>query len=180
VNIRGIRGCYDESKRFGETLTVSYRQKYGLDTRTVRVFNTYGPRMRPDDGRVVPTFITQALSDQDITVYGDGQQTRSFCYVTDMIDGLASVMRAEHLKHNVYNLGRENEITISKLAETIRSQVETVSDIVHEPLPEDDPTRRRPDLSRVRDELNWRPEIRLEAGLEATVQYFESLETDAD
>jgi len=106
VNIRGVRGCYDESKRFGETLTVAYRRQYDLDVRTVRIFNTYGPRMRPDDGRVIPTFVTQALHGEDITVYGDGQQTRSFCYVDDLISGIMSVMRAESPNYSVYNLGK--------------------------------------------------------------------------
>jgi UDP-glucuronate decarboxylase len=175
VNIRGIRGCYDESKRFGETLTVAYSRRYGVDARTARVFNTYGPRMRPDDGRVVPTFVTQALRGDDLTVYGDGEQTRSFCYVDDLVSGLMSVMETDSIAHNVYNLGRENEITILELANEVSSLVNGKSDIVHEPLPEDDPSRRCPDISRAKSELEWEPRVRLPEGLEKTVSYFESL-----
>jgi UDP-glucuronate decarboxylase len=180
VNIRGIRGCYDESKRFGETLTTAYRRRYGVDVRTARVFNTYGPRMRPDDGRVVPTFVTQALRGEDLTVYGDGEQTRSFCYVDDLVSGLMSVMQADPVAHDVYNLGRENEITILKLADEISSLVDSRSSIVHEPLPEDDPSRRCPDISRARSELDWEPKVRLREGLEKTVGYFESLDTQSE
>lgn len=172
VNIRGIRGCYDEAKRFGETLTVAYRSRYDLDVRTARIFNTYGPRMRPDDGRVVPTFVTQALQGDNLTVYGDGQQTRSFCYVDDLVSGLRALMNKTDLSYSVYNLGRKNERTIHELAETIRDHVDSDSKIVYEPLPEDDPGQRCPDISRACNDLEWTPNVSLETGLDATIQYF--------
>ncbi|MDL0132494.1 UDP-glucuronic acid decarboxylase family protein [Halobacterium salinarum] len=174
VNIRGIRGCYDESKRFGETLIRSYQEEYEMDVRTVRIFNTYGPRMRPDDGRVVPTFVTQALRGDNLTIYGDGKQTRSFCYVDDLVRGLVSLMRAEDVDHDVYNMGRENEQTIKQLAKKVIDIIETNSEIIYEPLPEDDPSRRCPDISRARTELNWEPTIPLQEGLQMTVPYFKS------
>jgi len=173
VNIRGVRGCYDESKRFGETLTVAYQRKYGVDARTVRIFNTYGPRMRPDDGRVVPTFVTQALRGDDLTIYGDGKQTRSFCYVHDLIEGLVSLMRINDPEHDVYNIGKENERTIKELAHKVLNLTDTKSDIVYEPLPEDDPTQRRPDISRAKTELNWEPKIPLREGLKKTISHFD-------
>ncbi len=173
VNIRGVRGCYDESKRFGETLTVAYQRKYDVDARTVRIFNTYGPRMRPDDGRVVPTFVTQALRGDDLTVYGDGSQTRSFCYVDDLIDGLVSLMRADNPKYDVYNIGKENERTIKELAHEVVELTETGSDIVYESLPEDDPGQRKPDITRARTDLNWKPKTQLHEGLKKTIEYFE-------
>jgi UDP-glucuronate decarboxylase len=174
VNIRGARGCYDESKRFGETLTVAYQRKHNVDAQTVRIFNTYGPRMQPDDGRVVPTFITQALRGEDLTIYDDGEQTRSFCYVDDLITGLVSLMRVENSEHDVYNIGKENERTIKELAHEVLDIVDTSSDITYELLPEDDPSQRRPDISRAKTELNWEPEIHLTEGLEKTISYFES------
>lgn len=173
VNIRGQRGCYDESKRFGETLVESYIRRYNIDARTVRIFNTYGPRMRPNDGRVVPTFITQALNDENLTVYGDGSQTRSFCYVDDLIRGIRTVIEADETNYNVYNIGNENEKTIEELANNIIGLTETNSEIVYRPLPEDDPSRRRPDISRVRSELEWEPKTSLEVGLSKTIKYFE-------
>lgn len=173
VNIRGVRGCYDESKRFGETLTVAYHRKYGVDARTARIFNTYGPRMRPDDGRVVPTFITQALKGRNLSIYGDGEQTRSFCYVDDLIDGLVSLMEINNPEHKVYNFGKENERSIKNLAQEILDIIDTNSDISYEPLPEDDPSRRKPDITRVKNELNWEPEISLRQGLEKTISHFE-------
>jgi UDP-glucuronate decarboxylase len=172
VNIRGPRGCYDESKRFGETLTVAYHREYDLDVRTARIFNTYGPRMRADDGRVIPNFCSQALRGDDLTVYGDGSQTRSFCYVSDMVDGLRALMTTDGLAGEVVNLGNGNEITIRTLAETIRAVCDTDSGVTHEPLPEDDPERRRPDLSRARDRLGFEPNVDLRDGLERTVDYF--------
>ena len=173
VNIRGPRGCYDESKRFGETLTVAYNDAYDLDVRTVRIFNTYGPRMRADDGRVVPTFLSQALSGEDLTVYGDGSQTRTFCYVDDMTEWIRAVMETDAMKGDVVNVGGENEISIHTLAETVLDLCDTDSEIVYEPLPEDDPTRRRPDISKAQNLLDWKPTIGLEAGLERTVTQFE-------
>lgn len=172
VNIRGQRGCYDESKRFGETLTTAYRRKYDLDVRTARIFNTYGPNMRPDDGRVVPTFISQALTGKDLTVYGEGTQTRSFCYVDDLIEGLVSLMQAEGLNNTVYNLGNDNEQTVLELAELILDLVDTTSGIVHERLPADDPARRQPDITRAVADLDWTPTITLREGLKMTVSRF--------
>jgi len=175
VSIRGPRGCYDESKRFGETLTVAYKRKYDVDVRTVRIFNTYGPRMRPDDGRVVPTFITQALQGKDLTVYGDGEQTRSFCYVSDLVRGLERVMDVNNHEHDVFNLGQENERTIRQLANVIIKRVDSSSGITFEPLPEDDPSRRKPDISRAKSELGWEPNISVHQGLERTIRWFEEI-----
>jgi len=174
VNIRGPRGCYDESKRFGETLTVAYHEEYDLDVRTARIFNTYGPRMRTDDGRVIPNFLSQAIRGEDLTVYGDGSQTRSFCYVSDLVRGLCSFMDADGLAGEVVNLGSEEEITIQTLAETILNVYDADSDIVYEPLPEDDPQRRRPDLTKAERLLNYRPTVDLKEGLNRTIDYFES------
>lgn len=172
VNIRGVRGCYDESKRFGETLTVAYRRRYGLEIRTARIFNTYGPRMRPDDGRVVPTFVSQALRDEDLTVYGDGEQTRSFCYVDDLIRSLQTLMNTDSLAHSVYNIGNDNERTILDLAKAVIAVTDADSDIIHEPLPEDDPGQRCPDLDRARIDLDYEPEYALKYGLERVVRDF--------
>jgi len=168
VNIRGPRGCYDESKRFGETLTVAYHEKYDVDVRTIRIFNTYGPRMRSDDGRVVPTFLNQALQGNDLTVYGDGSQTRTFCYVDDMIDGIRAVMNCDELAGDVVNVGGQNEVSIRTLAETVVSVCDADSDITYEPLPEDDPTQRRPDVSKAERLFDWNPTVGLEQGLERT------------
>jgi len=174
VNIRGERGCYDEAKRFGETLTVAYEKEYDLDVRTARIFNTYGPRMRPDDGRVIPTFLSQALSDEDLTVYGDGSQTRSFCYVTDTVAGLRALMETDGLQGEAVNVGRQNELSILELAERILDSVETRSEIVHEQLPADDPERRCPDISKARRLLGWEPTVPLEQGLAETISNMRS------
>lgn len=171
VNIRGVRGCYDESKRFGEALTVAYGREYDLDVRTARIFNTYGPRMHPNDGRVISTFIRQALNGEDLTVYGEGSQTRSFCYVDDEIRGLRALMDKSGLSGEVINVGNETEITITELADIVISMVGSDSDIVYEPLPDDDPQRRKPDISRARELLEWKPIVALEDGLERTVDY---------
>jgi len=173
VNIRGPRGCYDEAKRFGETLTVAYRDQYEVDVRTARIFNTYGPRMRMDDGRVVPNFVTQALKEDDLTVYGDGSQTRSFCYVSDLVGGLRELMETDGLGGEVVNLGRPEEATILQLAELTRELCDTDSDITHQPLPEDDPSQRKPDIDRAVNLLGWQPEITLREGLQLTVDSFE-------
>jgi UDP-glucuronate decarboxylase len=169
VNIRGPRGCYDESKRFGETLTVAYEREYDLDVRTARIFNTYGPRMRPNDGRVIPTFITQALEGRDLTIYGDGSQTRSFCYIEDLVHGLRKLMDTDGLQGTVVNIGNDHEVTILELAELILDICETESELTHEPLPEDDPSRRCPNLSRAYELLNFRPEVDLEEGLRRSI-----------
>lgn len=174
VDIRGPRGCYDESKRFGETLTVAYSEEYNVDVRTVRIFNTYGPRMRVDDGRVIPNFLSQAIRGEDLTVYGDGSQTRSFCYVSDLVDGIRTAMATETMEGDVVNLGNEREMTIKELAETILEIYETKSEITYKPLPEGDPERRRPDLSKAHDRLGYETGIGLCEGLERTISYFES------
>jgi UDP-glucuronate decarboxylase len=172
VNIRGPRGCYDEAKRFGETLTVVYNDRYDLDVRTVRIFNTYGPRMRPDDGRVVPTFLRQALADEDITIHGEGEQTRSFCYVSDLVAGIRSVMEAPAMAGDVVNLGKPNEITIRELAERVLAVVDTDSDLVHVDRPADDPERRCPDIGKAEELLGYEPEVDFEEGLARTVEYY--------
>jgi len=146
----------------------------------VRIFNTYGPRMRPDDGRVVPTFITQALRGDNLTIYGDGEQTRSFCYVDDLIEGLVSLMRIDHPEHDVYNIGKENERTIKELANEVLDLTDSESKIVYESLPEDDPSQRRPDITRAKEELNWTPQISLRDGLKKTVSHFESIVPQQD
>jgi UDP-glucuronate decarboxylase len=171
VNVRGPRAPYDESKRFGEALAIAYDQQYDVDIRTVRIFNTYGPRMRPDDGRVVPNFLSQALRGDDLTVYGDGSQTRSFCYVDDLIRGIRTVTDASQSAAGgeVFNLGSTDEITILELAETVLDVVDTGSDITHRPLPQDDPQVRRPDISKVSDTLGWKPDVDLREGLRKTV-----------
>ncbi len=178
VNIRGVRGCYDESKRFGETLTVAYHDRYDVDVRTIRIFNTYGPRMRPDDGRVVPTFVSQAIAGEDLTIYGDGSQTRTFCYVDDMVRGIQSIMTTDDLAGDVVNVGGQNEITIKTLAEIILQIYDTSSELVYEPLPEDDPTQRKPDITKARELLDWESTIGLETGLESTIEYFETVAGD--
>lgn len=174
VNLRGPRSCYDESKRFGETLTVAYEAEYGVDIRTARIFNTYGPRMRPDDGRVVPTFIRQSLAGENLTVYGDGTQTRSFCYASDEIRGLRRLMETEGLSGEVVNIGSRDEVTIGQLANVILSIIDSSSDIIHKSLPKDDPQRRQPDISKADELLNWEPDIGLREGMSRTVEYFKS------
>lgn len=172
VDVRGLRAPYDESKRFGEALAVAYDQQYDVDIRTLRIFNTYGPRMRLDDGRVVPNFLSQALSGEDLTVYGSGSQTRSFCYVDDLIASIRSVVAAhpEVASGTVFNAGHTNEITISELAETVLEIVDTDSRITHKPLPEDDPEVRRPDISRLQKVTGWEPTTSLRDGLRQTKQ----------
>jgi len=174
VNIRGIRGCYDESKRFGETLIAAYRREYSIDARTVRIFNTYGPRMRPDDGRVIPTFVNQALEERDLTIYGDGEQTRSFCYINDLIRGLISITEYDNPDYDVYNIGNVNEISIKKLANMIIEITGSSSNLKYESLPEDDPSRRRPNLNRIIEDIGWEPEIPLSQGLTQTISYYKS------
>jgi UDP-glucuronate decarboxylase len=174
VNIRGPRGCYDESKRFGETLTVAYEREYDVDVRTARIFNTYGPRMRPDDGRVIPTFVTQALRGDDLTVYGDGSQTRSFCYVDDLITGLRALMEKDGIGGKVVNIGQDNEMSIRSLAELVLGICESESELVYEPLPEDDPKQRRPDTTRAKEMLSWEAQTKLEEGLSRTVDWYQS------
>jgi len=170
VNPVGPRSCYDESKRFAEALTMAYHRTYGLSTTIARIFNTYGPRMKLDDGRVVPAFVDQALRGEPLTIFGDGSQTRSFCYVTDLVDGLYRLMLSG--ERYPVNLGNPNEMTIREFAEHIRRIAGSASRIVSLPLPEDDPRQRRPDISKARRLLEWEPRVLLEDGLQLTIDYF--------
>lgn len=172
VNPNGIRSVYDEGKRFGEAMTMAYVRKFGLDARIMRIFNTYGDRMQPDDGRVVSNFIIQALQGENITVYGDGNQTRSFCYVSDLVDGIERLMDAADIKGEVVNLGNPSEYTISELAHKITQMIDTSSQIVFEDKPADDPDRRKPDITKAKQLLNWEPKVPLEEGLQKTIEYF--------
>jgi dTDP-glucose 4,6-dehydratase len=170
VNPVGPRGVYDEAKRFAEAMTMAYHRFHGLDTRIVRFFNTYGPRMRPRDGRVVSNFIVQALLGEPITVYGDGSQTRSFAYVDDTIRGVLALLETD--EHDPVNLGNPGEFTIAELAEIVLELCGSSSTLVHETLPTDDPTHRQPDITRAIELLGWRPEVSLREGLVPTIDYF--------
>jgi dTDP-glucose 4,6-dehydratase len=170
VNPIGPRGVYDEGKRFAEALTMAYHRSHGLDTRIVRIFNTYGPRMRLNDGRALPNFLYQALSGEPITVYGDGKQTRSFCYVSDLLDGICRLLESE--EHEPMNIGNPHEITILEFAERVRSLVGASTPIVFRPLPQDDPKQRCPDITKARRILHWEPKVNLEEGLKRTYEYF--------
>jgi dTDP-glucose 4,6-dehydratase len=170
VNPVGPRSCYDESKRFAEALTMAYHRTYALPTNIARIFNTYGPRMKLDDGRVVPSFIDQALRGEAITIFGDGSQTRSFCYVSDLVDGIYRLMQSD--ERYPVNLGNPNEMTIREFAERILRATGSVSPIVHRPLPEDDPRKRQPDISKARRLLGWEPRVPLDEGLRLTLDYF--------
>lgn len=174
VNPIGPRACYDEGKRCAEALTVSYARQYGVSTRIARIFNTYGPRMQPNDGRVVSNLIVQSMAGQPITIYGSGQQTRSFCYVDDLVDGLIRLMECDHDPGPV-NLGNPNECTVLDLASRISELVGSASELRFEPLPVDDPVRRRPDISRAVEVLGWKPTVALADGLRLTVDYFKTL-----
>lgn len=168
VNPIGPRGVYDEAKRYAEALTMAYHRQQGVDTAIMRIFNTYGPRMRPHDGRAIPTFLRQALQDQPITVFGDGSQTRSFCFVSDLIRGMIAL--AESGIHHPVNIGNPNEFTLLELAEAVIETTRSRSEIVHEPLPTDDPQVRRPDISLARELLGWGPEVELREGLRRTIE----------
>jgi UDP-glucuronate decarboxylase len=174
VNPIGLRACYDEGKRCAETLFFDYHRQNGVDIRVVRIFNTYGPRMLPNDGRVVSNFIVQALQGNDITVYGDGQQTRSFCYVDDLIEGFVRMMEQDE-EIGPVNLGNPNEFTILELAERVIALTGSASKIRFEPLPADDPMQRRPDISLAKKLLDWKPTIELKEGLARTIEYFREL-----
>jgi len=172
VNPIGIRSCYDEGKRCAETLFFDYRRQHGLEIKVVRIFNTYGPRMHPNDGRVVSNFIVQALRGEDITIYGDGLQSRSFCYVDDLIEGFMRMMASPQEVTGPINMGNPDEFTIRQLAETILAMVGGTSKLVFKPLPQDDPRQRQPDITVARTVLGWQPQVRLAAGLEPTIAYF--------
>jgi UDP-glucuronate decarboxylase len=171
VNPIGIRSCYDEGKRVAETLFFDYHRMNKVDIRVMRIFNTYGPRMHPNDGRVVSNFIVQALKSHDITIYGDGSQTRSFCYVDDLIDGMIRLMNAENTIGPV-NIGNPGEFTIKELAERVIQMTESSSKIIYQPLPSDDPKQRQPDITLAKQKLGWQPLIGLEEGLKKTIAYF--------
>ena len=173
VNPVGPRGVYDEAKRFSEAMTMAYHTHHGLDTRIVRIFNTYGPRMRPNDGRVVSNFIVQALQGQDLTIYGDGSQTRSFTYVEDEIRGFLALLDSDI--HDPVNVGNPNEFTISQLAEMVTELIDTGSKVTYHDLPVDDPMQRKPDITKAREQLGWEPVVQLREGLGHTIKYFQEL-----
>ena len=170
VNTIGPRSCYDEGKRIAETLCFDYNRMHGVAIRVVRIFNTYGPRMLPDDGRVVSNFIVQALRGEPLTIYGEGSQTRSFCYVDDLVDGLIRMMNSDHM--GPVNLGNPDEFSIRQLAEMVRDKINPDLQLIHRPLPADDPLQRQPVIALARQELGWQPSIDLEQGLDATIAYF--------
>jgi dTDP-glucose 4,6-dehydratase len=172
VNPIGPRGVYDEAKRFAEAMTLAYHRAHRVDTKIVRIFNTYGPRMRLRDGRAVPAFMSQALRNEDLTVFGDGTQTRSFCYITDLVDGILRLMDSD--TNEPVNIGNPNEVTIEQIARAIIALVGATSRIVYRPLPVDDPKQRQPDITRARTRLGWEPRVSLEAGLQQTVDYFKT------
>jgi UDP-glucuronate decarboxylase len=174
VNPIGPRASYDEGKRVAETLFFDYYRKYGLEIRVARIFNTYGPNMAENDGRVVSNFITQALANDDLTVYGDGAQTRSFCYVSDLVNGLEKLMNKKNFTGPV-NLGNPLELTVKEIAEKIISLTGSKSKLAYKPLPKDDPKKRRPDITLAKEKLNWQPEVKLETGLKKTIEYFKKL-----
>ena len=175
VNPIGIRSCYDEGKRDAETLCFDYRRQYGVDARVIRIFNTYGPRMAVGDGRVVSNFIVQAISGQDLTVYGEGKQTRSFCFATDLVDGIYKMLTSTKLIDAPINLGNPREFTMFELAETVIKLTGSSSSIVYKELPQDDPQQRKPDISRAKEVLGWEPTIELEEGVQRTIEYFQKV-----
>jgi len=170
VNPIGPRGCYDEAKRFAEAMTMAYYREHKVETRIVRIFNTYGPRMRLNDGRVVPAFVSQALKNKPLTVFGEGKQTRSFCYCSDLIEGIYRLMISEHSEP--VNIGNPHEMTMLEFAREIIRVTGSRSRIVHKPLPQDDPKQRRPDITRARKWLDWEPKVPLAEGLARAIQYF--------
>ena len=174
VNPIGLRACYDEGKRCAETLFFDYHRENKVDIRVVRIFNTYGPRMLPDDGRVVSNFIVQALKGEDLTIYGDGSQTRSFCYMDDLLEAMIRTMEQDDIVGPI-NIGNPNEFTIRELAETVLEKVQSSSKLVESPLPSDDPTQRKPDISLAQKALQWEPKIQLDQGLGKTIPYFKDL-----
>jgi UDP-glucuronate decarboxylase len=175
VNPIGIRSCYDEGKRAAETLCFDYRRQYNLDTRVIRIFNTYGPNMAIGDGRVVSNFIVQALRNEPINIYGDGKQTRSFCYVSDLVEGIYKLLQLAKSPETPINLGNPNEFTILELAKVVIDITKSKSEIVNNPLPQDDPKQRRPDISLAKSTLNWKPTIELREGIEKTAAYFKQI-----
>ncbi len=175
VNPVGPRSCYDESKRFAEAMTMAFHRTHKMRTNIARIFNTYGPRMKLNDGRVVPAFMDQALRGEPLTIFGDGSHTRSFCYVSDLVDGLYRLMQSD--ERYPVNLGNPQEMTILEFAERIRALTGSKSRIIHEPLPQDDPKQRKPDISKARRILGWEPRVQLDDGLRQTIQYFRTVQT---
>lgn len=173
VNPIGIRSCYDEGKRAAETLFFDYHRQYGVDIKVVRIFNTYGPNMQKNDGRVVSNFIVQAIEGKDITIYGDGLQTRSFCFVSDLVEGIVRLMNSDKAITGPINIGNPSEFTVKQLAEMIISMTKSESTIVYKPLPQDDPKKRKPDITLAMRELEWIPMVEIHEGLEKTIKYFE-------
>lgn len=174
VNPIGIRSCYDEGKRAAETLFFDYHRQFNVNIKIARIFNTYGPNMSLNDGRVVSNFIVQALRSEDITIYGDGSQTRSFCYVDDLVDGLIKLMESPDSVHGPINLGNPTERTVKNLADLVIAKTKSKSKIIFHELPQDDPKQRKPDISKARDILNWEPKIDIDQGLENTIKYFKT------
>ena len=170
VNPIGPRGVYDEAKRFAEAITMAYHRVHGINTKIIRIFNTYGPRMRINDGRAIPNFLKQALTGKDLTVYGEGSQTRSFCYVSDLIEGIYRLLTSD--QNNPINIGNPNEMTIKEMADKILQATNSESKITYVPLPEDDPKVRQPDITRAKKYLNWEPVVGLDEGLQSTLKYF--------
>jgi len=175
VNCTGPRACYDEGKRAAETLCFDSLRTGSVDARVARIFNTYGPHMRPNDGRIVSNFIVQALNNEPLTIYGSGEQTRSFCYVSDLVEGLIKLMNCRLNPEGAVNLGNPGEFTVKELAELVLSKIKTTSSIVHAPLPEDDPLRRRPDITRAKALLDWEPKVALTEGLPQTISWFRTV-----
>lgn len=179
VNPNGVRACYDESKRMGETICGVHFRDFSLDTRLVRIFNTYGPRMNPEDGRVIPNFVMQALRGEKITIYGEGTQTRSYCYVTDLVEGILTFLSKDNLAGETINIGNPDEYTVKQTADIINQQVSQVQqreklEFIHLPLPKDDPTQRQPDITKAKKLLEWQPSVSFEEGLKKTIAYFNS------
>jgi len=172
VNPVGPRGVYDEAKRFAEAMTMAYHRYHGVDTKIVRIFNTYGPRMRVNDGRAVPAFMSQALRNEDVTIFGDGSQTRSFTYISDLVDGIIRLALSK--ENDPINIGNPVEMTIKQIAETIIKMTGSKSQLIYKPLPTDDPKQRRPDITRARTLLNWEPKVQLDEGLVKTIEYFKT------
>ena len=175
VNPIGIRSCYDEGKRCAETLFFDYHRQNNVDIKVVRIFNTYGPRMHPNDGRVVSNFIVQALQGEDITIFGDGSQTRSFCYVDDLIKGLVSMMNTSNDVIGPVNIGNPNEFTMNELAHLVIELTGTKSKVIYQPLPSDDPMQRQPNIEKAKKLLNWEPQVQLKEGLLKTIAYFDTI-----
>lgn len=175
VNSFGPRACYDEAKRYAEAMTYTYATKYNVEVRVARIFNTYGPRMDVLDGRVVSNFVTQALKKEPITVYGDGSQTRSLCYVSDMVKGLVALADTENINMEVINLGNQDERTVQEIAEKVKGLTKSSSEIIEKPIGADDPKKRKPDTSKAKSLLNWSPTVELDQGLRYTIEYFESV-----